>query len=908
MKRLLSLILCVAVLVSTTVTAQAKEGENEAYHTINVEFSDSDGAIETLQVMVKNDNVYANAEELGERLGYQVNISEEYVSISNKDESENVPYGLTVFYFNSTQISHMLFNKMVDYEAPFEIVKNEEGAWIPLEQSLLLLNSSMLIVDNVIIIDMPEKNIIDIYMDILKNNSTLLFDWNSDFGYTDWDWKVIGGASHVVNMFNGLLKKDGDTWVQFVQMFAMNTSSYDSKYGETIAELFCTYSDEELSQEVQKMKKVMEYFDTSGTLGKTLKTLEKSVPSDADIKTLQKTCNQLREKIDGSSTSIAAYNRAYHALENATDEATLFADSLAGSVLEIEKNVSSATSFMDKFFKVAEVIGYAKEFQNQDKFAVEALDEYVSNSDSQSLMSKAMKSGISDYITTLKTDIVSYSALKYLNENYDSLIMEATDLSSAFGTQANLELIAWDLIQSANILNIGDKIKAADKFELALYSSVFQGDAFVSYQSIRDSVFSDVSNVTPENLYSVSKYCYTYLKSCYITRGAAVASLKGKTEDVQEQIQPLIDYENKINEKIAEYLVCLKDADRTNEKLCYRFLPEDNEEYLKNYNAKKLADFVMGSVVADSETEAVMNTEETLQSMLQNYVGEDGLETLYFIYDDYDGNGTKEAFAIRGKKEADSCTNVVIYYVDGENIRQMNDKEYYGYYSHEQLLETGKQKFLVWELDAGGSGSLSYVFGVKDGKSYQPQISGNYEAFWGQDGNYSVTYNYFKPEGGHEYLSKKVIFNEDSGEFEVEEDAKEESENEINNTVVNKYEVFEMNLTWDEAKAYCENFGGHLATITSEKEQNVVYDLLENGEYGAYWLGANVSNGKWNWITGEEFGYQNWDAGEPNRGEEGMCLQMYEVNGHWDDTWLNGDKGGGYKEHGFVCEYEQTSK
>lgn len=598
MKRLLSLILCVAVLVSTTVTAQAKEGEDEAYHTINVEFSDSDGAIETLQVMVKNDNVYANAEELGERLGYQVNISEEYVSICNKDENETVPYGLTVFYFNSTQISHMLFNKMVDYEAPFEIVKNEEGAWIPLEQSLLLLNSSMLIVDNVLIIDMPEKNIIDIYMDILKNNSTLLFDWNSDFGYTDWDWKVIGSASHVVNMFNGLLKKDGDTWVQFVQMFAMNTSSYDSKYGEAIAELFCTYSDEELSQEVQKMKKVMGYFDTSGTLGRTLKTLEKSVPSDADIKTLQETCNQLREKIDGSSTSIAAYNRAYQALENATDEATLFSDSLAGSVLEIEKNVSSVTGFMDKVFKIAEIVGYAKEFQNQDKFAVEALDEYISNSDSQSLMSKAMKSGISDYINILKTDIVSYSALKYLNENYDSLIMEATDLSSALGTQANLELIAWDLIQSANILNIGDKIKAADEFELALYSSVFQGDAFVSYQSIRDSVFSDVSNVTPENLYSVSKYCYTYLKSCYITRNAAVASLKGKTKDVQEQIQPLIDYENGINETIAKYLVCLKDADRTNEKLCYGFLLEDNEEYLKNCSNENIIKLIQESSVS----------------------------------------------------------------------------------------------------------------------------------------------------------------------------------------------------------------------------------------------------------------------------------------------------------------------
>lgn len=902
MKRLLSLILCVAVLVSTTVTAQAKEGEDEAYHTINVEFSDSDGAIETLQVMVKNDNVYANAEELGKRLGYQVNISEEYVSICNKDENETVPYGLTVFYFNSTQISHMLFNKMVYYEAPFEIVKNEEGAWIPLEQSLLLLNSSMLIVDNVIIIDMPEKNIIDIYMDILKNNSTLLFDWNSDFGYTDWDWKVIGGASHVVNMFNGLLKKDGDTWVQFVQMFAMNTSSYDSKYGETIAELFCTYSDEELSQEVQKMKKVMGYFDTSGTLGKTLKTLEKSVPSDADIKTLQKTCNQLREKIDGSSTSIAAYNRAYQALENATDEATLFADSLAGSVLEIEKNVSSATSFMDKFFKIAEVIGYAKEFQNQDKFAVEALDEYVSNSDSQSLMSKAMKSGISDYITTLKTDIVSYSALKYLNENYDSLIMEATDLSSALGTQANLELIAWDLIQSANILNIGDKIKAADKFELALYSSVFQGDAFVSYQSVRDFVFSDVSNVTPENLYSVSQYCYTYLKSCYITRNAAVASLKGKTKDVQEQIQPLIDYENGINETIAEYLVCLKDADRTNEKLCYGFLPEDNEEYLKNYD-NTIADVLSETEMKDY-MEQVTNVynDFILDGEYKEYLSDWSMPAEAYCILDVNQDGIPELF-IKMSPEFDEWTTIALFSYDvGENKVVYIDQ----IYSYAGLQYSSKYKAIVSSETRPSELFGANEFSTVDGLALKQLFLVGWDT--DETGKF---YFYMESDANKQRITedKELSFYNDLVYIEFaslptdKNQSNTEKEN-LSTNEYNKYEVFEMNLTWDEAKAYCENLGGHLATITSEEEQNVVYDLLENGEYGAYWLGANVSNGKWNWITGEEFGYQNWDAGEPNRGEEGMCLQMYEANGHWDDTWLNGDKGGGYKEHGFVCEYE----
>ena len=77
----------------------------------------------------------------------------------------------------------MLFTQMADsYEAPFETIKNENGVWIPLEYSLLLLNSSMLVVDNTILIDMPSKNIIDIYMDVLKNNQTYLFDWQDDIG------------------------------------------------------------------------------------------------------------------------------------------------------------------------------------------------------------------------------------------------------------------------------------------------------------------------------------------------------------------------------------------------------------------------------------------------------------------------------------------------------------------------------------------------------------------------------------------------------------------------------------------------------------------------------------------------------------------------------------------------------
>ena len=139
MRRLISLILCIAMLISSSTVVLADESTEEVYNTVSVEFSDSIGNIETLQIMVKNDNVYANAKELGERLGYDVAISEEYVSIYNQDADETVPYGLTVFYYDSTKVGHMLFTQMVDsYEAPFETIKNENGAWIPLEYSLNL--------------------------------------------------------------------------------------------------------------------------------------------------------------------------------------------------------------------------------------------------------------------------------------------------------------------------------------------------------------------------------------------------------------------------------------------------------------------------------------------------------------------------------------------------------------------------------------------------------------------------------------------------------------------------------------------------------------------------------------------------------------------------------------------------
>ncbi|MDR0920239.1 MAG: C-type lectin domain-containing protein [Oscillospiraceae bacterium] len=54
--------------------------------------------------------------------------------------------------------------------------------------------------------------------------------------------------------------------------------------------------------------------------------------------------------------------------------------------------------------------------------------------------------------------------------------------------------------------------------------------------------------------------------------------------------------------------------------------------------------------------------------------------------------------------------------------------------------------------------------------------------------------------------------------------------------------------TWEQAKAYCESMGGHLATITSNAEKDF---LEENRPLNHYWLGGIWNGTNWSWVTNE---------------------------------------------------------
>ncbi|MCX7749028.1 MAG: C-type lectin domain-containing protein [Clostridia bacterium] len=135
------------------------------------------------------------------------------------------------------------------------------------------------------------------------------------------------------------------------------------------------------------------------------------------------------------------------------------------------------------------------------------------------------------------------------------------------------------------------------------------------------------------------------------------------------------------------------------------------------------------------------------------------------------------------------------------------------------------------------------------------------------------------------------------------------------------YVLFKGPLSYTAAEEYCERIGGHLVTITSEKEQSFIEKLLLKGKQDYYWIGLNdeKENGKYEWVTGEAFSYRNWDWNQPDNcmGSDEKYAYILNMTNHWDlkrfkwgDTnsnWFNVPGGYSILKSGFICEIERKA-
>jgi hypothetical protein len=126
------------------------------------------------------------------------------------------------------------------------------------------------------------------------------------------------------------------------------------------------------------------------------------------------------------------------------------------------------------------------------------------------------------------------------------------------------------------------------------------------------------------------------------------------------------------------------------------------------------------------------------------------------------------------------------------------------------------------------------------------------------------------------------------------------------------YKRIDDTMSWHQAKAHCESLGGYLVTITSDQEQDFVFDNLVSDSPQNCWLGATdeEDEGNWRWSNSEKWDYINWDLNEPNN-----CLgiehypALVALNGSWHDK-MSLNKGSGscdcpveFQPMSTICEW-----
>jgi len=116
-----------------------------------------------------------------------------------------------------------------------------------------------------------------------------------------------------------------------------------------------------------------------------------------------------------------------------------------------------------------------------------------------------------------------------------------------------------------------------------------------------------------------------------------------------------------------------------------------------------------------------------------------------------------------------------------------------------------------------------------------------------------------------------------------------------------QFQLFDYQLSWNEAQAFSMNLGGNLAVVSDQATQNFLNDLMQQGSRVAYWVGAyriaDHGDNQFVWVDGTPMTFTNWYPGEPNNmGGNENRIDISRATGRWNDIPK-------YRTMGFIVEW-----
>lgn len=158
---------------------------------------------------------------------------------------------------------------------------------------------------------------------------------------------------------------------------------------------------------------------------------------------------------------------------------------------------------------------------------------------------------------------------------------------------------------------------------------------------------------------------------------------------------------------------------------------------------------------------AAAASEDTLKEQVLSKCGNSPLD---WYYDDFDGDGNKEAFAMAYRDNGMGGHEILgLFYVNAQGTVTDLGTDFWGACGAGRVVAyNSSKKFFVLDTNNGGSGSTDYLYGVTNGACYSSNLSGSLHGFQ-VDENGAYTF-----EGGsaaYERPQIRLTYDESTGDF-----------------------------------------------------------------------------------------------------------------------------------------------
>lgn len=151
-------------------------------------------------------------------------------------------------------------------------------------------------------------------------------------------------------------------------------------------------------------------------------------------------------------------------------------------------------------------------------------------------------------------------------------------------------------------------------------------------------------------------------------------------------------------------------------------------------------------------------------SLKEQVLSKCGNSPLDWCYDDFDGDGNKEAFAMAYQDDGMGGHKILgLFYIDAQgNITDLGTNFWGGRGQCRVVAYNSSKKFFVMNTDNGGSGVTTYLYSVTNGSCYASSLSGSLHGFQvDENGAYTLE----DGSAAHQQSQIRLNYDESTGDF-----------------------------------------------------------------------------------------------------------------------------------------------